>query len=663
MDWGKKYFDIYIPEPEPEVDKGPLLFSKQPEKTSFFSFNLPSLKSEKKKNFWIFVFVLTLFCWGIFTTFAVINLKNEIRKKVEDSVFKLKQAQNIAFEDPQRAQDFLGEAQKDINLALGKYQKIKIFTFPAFLVYPPLKDIEYILHGSDLLVSAVVDAFSLYKKISILTIDQPHLEAKIERVLSEKDQWEKDVQKIYAKYLATKFLWEAVNQDSLPSEIKEKFQKVKNDFDTISPLFDLGFQTISSLDKLLGKEKLQRYLLLLENNYELRPGGGFIGTYGIWEFEDGKTKFFDLEGVSNLEYKNEHFQLAPYPLSEIVSYLKFMDSNIWPDFAASAQESLKFYEKWTGQKIDGVIGITPTFIKDVLKIIGPVELPEYNLVVDSDNFFQTIQFEVEAGKDKKNWQDPKKVIYLFADRVLDKIYYQATPSQYLAILQSFLENLNEKHILFYFKDKDLQNFVEQWNFGGRVKDARGEDYLMLVNWNLGGLKSSLFVEQKVDHKIFIKENGEVEAQLIIRRHHTKDYSYPYYDNFTKRYLWLIGANKNYMKIYLPEGSKIIKTENTGSTNSFSELGKEVLGFWFTTQPLEEKEVKIKYRLPFKVEKIPTVYKLLLQKQPGDEGYDYSLTVESAKGTIFSPLNFIQENKKALFRTFVNSDIEIVFGLK
>lgn len=662
MEGGKKYFDIYVPDEEKANIKEETLVL--PKKNSLSFFVWPKLSEKNKKNFWVFLLFLIVFCWGIFVFIKVVSLKEILIREVEEVILKLKQAQDIVVENPQRAQNLVEEAREDFSIAFKKYKEIKAITFPISLFYSPLKETEYIFEGANLLLSASSDAFVLYKKINFLTINQPNFESKIEQILNNKTQWEGEARKIYFKYLSAKFLWGLVNENNLPNSVKEKFQKFKKEFDAVSPLFDLGFESLSKLDKFLGKEKPQKYLILLENNYELRPGGGFIGTYGIWEFENGKTKNFFLNGVSNLEYKNPHSQPAPFPLSTITSSFKFMDSNIWPDFAASAQEALKFYEGWTGENIDGVIAITPTLIKDILKIIGPIDLPEYNLTVDEENFFSTIQFEVEAGKDKKNWQDPKQVIYLFANRFLDKIYYQTTPQQYFQIFQVFLENLNEKHILFYFKDKDLQSFIEKWNFGGRVKQTNDSDYLMLVNWNVGGLKSSLFVKQKVEHKITIRENGQIEAELLIKRHHTKDYSYPYYDNFTKKHLWLIGPNKNYMKIYLPVGCKVIETQNIASLDYYSEFNKDVLGFWFTTQPLEEKEVKIRYILPFKVQKTPGIYRLLIQKQPGDEGYDYLLTVNSEKGTIFSSFNdLIQKNGEAFLKTFIDSDTEIVFGLK
>lgn len=650
----KKYFDIFIPQKPPFQEEKSLF---QPLKTSL---------SSKNKFFLVcFFFTLLVAFWGIFIFFTAIEARSQIFLKTEKGYLNIKKTQESFPADSKETLKNLKEAEESFQLALLEIKKTKKLLFPFSLFSSSLTEGERFLKGAILFSRSLKELSLLYKKTSYFTLDKSNPEDKIQILLSKDKEIFKDLERGFLMMKTGRFFWESISEEKIPPLYKEKFSQAREDIKNISYLFSLTEDFVKIFPQLLGKDGKKRYLLLLENNNELRPGGGFIGTYGIWEFENGRTTEFWTKGVSFFDYQFSTGIKTSYPLSTVASRFKFMDSNIHPDFATSAQLAENLYEKFTNEKIDGVFAFTPTFVKDLLEILGPIFLPEYNMKITADNFFETIQLEVEAGIDKQNYEDPKQVLYLFIEHLLDKIYYEADSFQYLEILKAILENLSEKHILFYFENPEIQKVIEKWNFGGKVKEDVLSDYLMIVNWNLGGLKSSLFVKQKVKHKITIKENGEIEAELSINRLHTKDYFYRYYDSFSKKYRWLVGVNKNYMKIYLPEDIQVLNFENISNIDYYSEFKKKVLGFWFTTNPLEEKEIKIKYKLPFKIENLPSMYNLVIQKQPGDEGYDYVLEIESQKGILFSPSSFQTQiqDQKMIFKNYINSDIKTGVGIQ
>ena len=111
-------------------------------------------------------------------------------------------------------------------------------------------------------------------------------------------------------------------------------------FSDILPLLEIG-------PTFLGYPDPQTYLVLLQNSDEMRPTGGFIGTYGLMRFDTGHITGFFTDDVYNLDRFVPERTRPPTPdpirryLEQPYWYLR--DANWDPDFAASARRVLEFY--------------------------------------------------------------------------------------------------------------------------------------------------------------------------------------------------------------------------------------------------------------------------------------------------------------------------------
>ncbi len=139
---------------------------------------------------------------------------------------------------------------------------------------------------------------------------------------------------------------------------------------------------LPALPTLLGIGTPAHFLLEILDSTELRPGGGFIGNYGIATFHGGRLTTAHITDTYLLDKPFESAgHTIPYPpaYSWFAHYLapsswSLRDSNLDADFPTAARYGESNYEREGGNvPLQGVIAITPSFIEQVLNITGPIE--------------------------------------------------------------------------------------------------------------------------------------------------------------------------------------------------------------------------------------------------------------------------------------------------
>lgn len=398
------------------------------------------------------------------------------------------------------------------------------------------------------------------------------------------------------------------------------------------------------IEELLGKNGPRIYLFLFQNNQELRPTGGFIGTYGILEFKDGHARRFFIDGIFNPDGQLKENIIPPKPIQKISAGWSLHDSNWFPDFPTSAEKAIFFYEKTGGPTVDGVFTLTPTVLERLLAFTGPIELPEYEMVVDSKNFIPTIQEQVEIKYDREE-NKPKKVLADLSSILMERVFSLTDPVAIYQVANIFVEGMNERHILLYTRNQATQNLIAANGWSGNI-DESPHDYLSVIHTNVNGYKTDGVIDDTIDHTVTIQEDGSVIATTSVTRVHTGG---------NTPYEWWNKVNSDYMRVYVPKGSRLIAA--TGHTREFppapldyqllgftedqtvkeeeariiideasgtrvgEEFGKTVFGNWVYVSPGETVKVEYTYLLPFTIDptkKNSKAYSLLFQKQPGVE---------------------------------------------
>lgn len=423
-------------------------------------------------------------------------------------------------------------------------------------------------------------------------------------------------------------------------KIRENLTLAISSIDQLSSFVHDAKPLLEVAPDLMGVNSPKYYFVLFQNDAELRPTGGFMTAYGILKVDKGKITPILSEDIYSLDASFRKRLPAPEPIKKFhknVPYFYLRDMNLSPDFSESMKVFMGHYnENVSGaRKVDGVIAVDTQLLAALLKVLGPIGVPEwgnFSAEIDERCDCPQVVYRLEEIADRPVSTlktNRKAVIGPLMHSILSNAF-NSPKSKIGELFGVALKGAQEKHVLLYLFDEKSQKAVEAFNLAGRIKDYEG-DYQLLVDTNFAGAKSNLFIRQKIEEKIEVAGNGEVTKTINI----TYNNPFPASDcGLLSGGLCLNGLYRNWVRLYVPKGSELL--ELTGSeikANVYEELGKTVFeGFYGDKYPLRPQsvtKVSFKYKLPFKVEK-GQPYKLLIQKQAGVEKYDMSIDFNGEK---------------------------------
>lgn len=439
-----------------------------------------------------------------------------------------------------------------------------------------------------------------------------------------------------------------VSIGDIPKDKQEKFLQVKDGLPALLGILS-GFEKNERIiEELLGGNGPRTYLFLLQNNHEMRATGGFIGTYALVDINQGVIRRFFVDGIFNPDGQLKENIIPPKPIQKISAGWSLHDSNWFPDFPASAEKAISFYEKTGGPTVDGVITLTPTVMQKLLAVIGPISMPQYGLTVDADNFIPVLQEQVEVKYDKELNQ-PKKILADLTRLLIEKAFALQDRATTGRIAEALVSGLNEKHMLLYVRQPDFERLIDEVGWSGRILET-SKDYLAVIHSNINGYKTDGVIDERIMHEAKIGDDGSiVDTVTVTRTHRGGDTPYD----------WWNKVNADYVRIYVPKGSLLLTSE--GTTWEFpappldyarlgfkkdadvdreesaevvdqktgvrisEDAGKTVFGAWAYVSPKESVTLRFQYRLPFRLDPKalalgdPQSYAVLFQKQSGSPG--------------------------------------------
>jgi hypothetical protein len=455
------------------------------------------------------------------------------------------------------------------------------------------------------------------------------------------------IQKSSGELLAAQEDLDKVNLDDLPPEKKDKFAELESKLPLVNASLENFLDYSQIFLDVLGYNGPRKYLFLFENNQEMRPTGGFIGSYGILDIGNGRVKKLFVDDIYNPDGQLKARVIPPAPIQKMSAVWTMHDANWFPDFPTSAEKVAWFYEKTGGPTVDGVIAVTPELLQDLLKVTGPIDMPEYGKTVDADNFMEVTQQEVEVDYDK-DLNQPKKFVADLTPKILDKVMSERGIVPMMQTLKAFNAALAEKHLLLYSRNFNIQKLISGQKWSGEILRA-DKDYLSVINANIDGYKTDGVIDETIDHRSEISDDGSVVDTVSITRKH---------NGGNEKYDWWNKVNGDWMRVYVPKDAKLISVEgqtretvspaldyaslgfkkdpqvqaeeesarvdDQSGTTIYDEKNKTVFANWVYVSPGESTTITYRYALPFKLS-FDTLhhpadsYSVLYQKQSGSVG--------------------------------------------
>jgi hypothetical protein len=433
------------------------------------------------------------------------------------------------------------------------------------------------------------------------------------------------------------------------SKIQDQLTQVRTLTDESVVFVDQAKPLIKVLPTLLGEEEEKKYLVLFQNDKELRPTGGFITAYAIFKIDKGVITLDRSDDIYPLDDSVSNKPKAPAPILKYlpkVYSLNLRDSNLSPDFIESMNQFNELYERASqGVDVDGIIAMDTSVLTTTIKILDD------QVTVDGQTFTTKNDPRCDCPQVIYALEDniSRPVNYVKTDRkgllgdmlqTLMKKALSSSPKVYWGpLFQSMLALTHQKHILFDLYNDNAQSGIVALQAAGKIEAFDG-DYLHINEANFSGAKTNLFIDQTVESSYDVKSDGSVTKTVTINYKNTHA---PSDCNLESGGLCLNAEYRDWIRLYVPQGSKLVDSKGSQvKMSTYDELGKTVFDGFLTVRPLGAATFTITYTLPFKVKggELP----LLIQKQPGTDMPAYTVKVN---GHTVQKFNLLTDKKVTL----------------
>lgn len=474
-------------------------------------------------------------------------------------------------------------------------------------------------------------------------------EERIKKAVETLDKVTPRISEIQEKVLLVKKEVDEVSPDRYPNirnyKIKPQLIQAKNVIDQTESFVTDARPLIEVLPQLLGVEKEKKYLVIFQNDKELRPTGGFITAYAIFRVEKGRPAADSADDIYTLDGRRTKRVAAPDILRKylpavgggITTEWQMRDANLSPDFRVSMEQVKEFYDQVPGRAtVDGIIAVDTQFLVEVVRILGGVDAYGKKFTADTDERCDcpNVVYELSDAITRPVGyvrSGRKDIIGILLSTIMQKSLSSSPRLYWGPLFQAGITALAEKHILLYLYDENAQRGIEALNAGGRIKEY-DDDYLHISDANMAGAKSNMYIKETVAQDITVETDGSIVKTLTI------DYRNPQPAsdcNLEGGGLCLNGILRNVLRVYVARGSELLEHQGfEKGPETYEELGKQVFEGFMTVKPQGKAQVSVKYRLPV-TQKRGEPLKLLIQKQPGTEEHEYVIKVNGKEVEKFS----------------------------
>ena len=638
--------------PESEIDSSKTMSS------SHFSF---SNLSKKQKTF-LGIGSILLVLISVFATLGVYaySVSKELKVQASETAaigreaYALFKTQNLP-----ATQEKVAEIDTNLEKITGTYSKF------AFLKYIPFANTYYTdgIHGlaaADAGLNAAtktLNAVSPYADVLGFSGDEPFqggttedrvkiLLETLEKISPELDAISEDLQIVEAELnqIDPTHYPETIGDTVVRANIIQGQELVAGASTSLTE-FRPVIEQLPSIAGANGETK--KYLVLFQNDNELRATGGFLTAYAIINVTDGKVEAEKSDDIYELDQKFKKTELIPPELGRYLTtekYWNLRDMNISPDFKVSMDKFYGNYKDIKGEpsEIDGIIAVDTHFLTNLMKVLGPTEVPGYGTFsaendprCDCPEIIYVLSEIIT--KPTPYLRDDRKGILGPLMRALLSKAYAAPKQQWPELFGQGFAAIQGRNVQMSFMDPDHQAAAELAQAAGRMTPPEnGEDFIGIVNANLGGAKSNLFVTYSVEQIVSEPVDGRIEKTVEITYKNSRRADNC---NLEAGLLCLNSTLRDWTRLYIPEGAELLSSSGFNEeARVYNENGFTVIDGFFILEPLGSAKLSFTYTVPYENE---TEYVGKIWKQGGLETFDvlFDVTGGQEEMTVSSDLTY------------------------
>ena len=344
----------------------------------------------------------------------------------------------------------------------------------------------------------------------------------------------------------------------------------------------LAAESTRLLPAMTGAGETRRYFLAFQNNAELRGTGGFIGNWGELVADGGRLRLARFGRLEELNATGRDTRVLHMPADFLDTWGDFNPAKFWqqvnvsPDFPTTARVIADLYPQSGGSPIDGVIAIDPPGLAALLRLTGPVPVPNWPEAVTSDNVV-----EITLKTAYERFPNAAERIVFLGDvaRRVTEAFAGGDLGSPVAVTGALSSAARAGHLKLYLTRENEQRLAVDLGVDGAIPPPRG-DSLTVVNQNMAGNKVDYYLRRRVEYDVEIEPGrdpasvtGTVKVTLDNRAPSTglaTEVIGPYDDRFTA------GENRTHLSVYSPFATRSLLVEGKPTTlEPHREAGHEV----------------------------------------------------------------------------------------
>ncbi|MBW7954759.1 DUF4012 domain-containing protein [Candidatus Gracilibacteria bacterium] len=442
-------------------------------------------------------------------------------------------------------------------------------------------------------------------------------------------------------------------------ELDEKLNKYKNILSQIKLNFDKIYLNLDVIKDILGHNEKKTYFVIFQNNDEIRPTGGFMGSVGIIEVFRGQVIKFENKDIYAIEWDLKDFasksgvafeEISPKGLNKITPTFGLRDANYFPDIKESSLKIKSFLDKSPKYKIDGIVYINQNIIKDILKLTGPIYFDDLKKEINDENFSLIFSTLVEAKLTKTHTlSTPKQILFDFSKIFLDKLKKDKDYKKYLDLA---FESIDKKDIIFYLFDEKNNDFLTSLGLEKKYDYSNYLDFNYPVFTSISGNKSDRYMKRDFVKDVNIGNDCSINTTFTINQRHNFTLNDEvlvktllYENNLTNKVdvsnildIQGRGLNKQFVRVLIPKDAII---QDSGKYFVENKPNYKEVSFYLETFPSLNSSFSFNYSI---LNNSCKNYNYLLQKQPGISNYGLEFRKNGIlENSLYNENDFIYNN--------------------
>jgi hypothetical protein len=327
------------------------------------------------------------------------------------------------------------------------------------------------------------------------------------------------------------------------------------------------------------------YLLIADNNAEMRAGSGMFLSVGLLEFDGGRLQLSGVESSADL-HLDDGVAYRDQDMEELWGFAhpnrEWRNLALSPRFAPNAEMATRMWRAAGRPPVDGVLAVDVVALEALLEATGPVTVD--GDTVDADNVQQVLLHDQYL--DTGDQQARRDRLSEVARSVLQA--FDGSSPDLGALANGLRDAVTGRHLMLWSKDDRSQLAWEQAGISGSV----GADDVLVGLMNRGGNKLDQYQSIEGHVRTHAVEQGTVVTVRLSVRNDVPD-GEPTYIAGEGEY----GRYDGYLALTMPQGSALVRTSAEGAVAAGPDGRSQVLAIPAVISPGDTIEWAVSFVVP------------------------------------------------------------------